>query len=99
MLVFQNGVKETLTELRAKYWVVKARLSVKTVISSCNLCRWYGGLADKAPPPPPLPSFRVTKHPPFSYTGVDYAGPLYVKPDYPAQARCEQKVFAYTLVV
>ena len=91
--VLHNGVKETLTELRAKYWVVKARMSIKSVISKCNLCRRYGGLAFKAPPPPPLPSFRVTELLPFSYTGVDYAGPLYVRPDYPAQPRCEQKVW------
>ena len=91
--VLHNGVKETLTEVRAKYWVVKARMSIKSVISKCNLCHRYGGLAFKAPPPPPLPSFRVTELPPFSYTGVDYAGPLYVRPDYPAQPRCEKKVW------
>ena len=91
--VLHNGVKETLTELRAKYWVVKARMSIKSVISKCNLRCRYGSLAFKAPPPPPLPSFRVTELPPFSYTGVDYAGPLYVRPDYPAKSRCEQKVW------
>ena len=31
------------------------------------------------PPPPPLPLFRVDKAPPFTYTGVDFAGPLYLK--------------------
>jgi hypothetical protein len=33
------------------------------------------------PPPPPLPTFRVEEAPPFSFTGVDYAGPLYVRVD------------------
>ena len=32
------------------------------------------------PPPPPLPTFRVKEEPPFSYTGVDFAGPLHVHP-------------------
>ena len=32
------------------------------------------------PPPPPLPTFRVKEDPPFSYTGVDFAGPLHVHP-------------------
>uniref|UniRef100_A0A1X7VEX4 Integrase zinc-binding domain-containing protein n=1 Tax=Amphimedon queenslandica TaxID=400682 RepID=A0A1X7VEX4_AMPQE len=41
--IFHLGVKETLTELRPKYWVVKARLPVRNMISSCNLCRRCGG--------------------------------------------------------
>eukprot|EP00731_Ephydatia_muelleri_P025283 Em0017g366a len=31
------------------------------------------------PPPPPLPDFRVQAAPPFSFIGVDHAGPLYLK--------------------
>lgn len=30
---------------------------------------------------PPLPNFRVEEAPPFSFTGVDFAGPLYVNED------------------
>jgi hypothetical protein len=31
---------------------------------------------------PPLPACRVSDDPPFSNTGIDFAGPLYVKDDY-----------------
>ena len=33
----------------------------------------------QAVPPPPLPEYRVREAPPFAYSGVDFAGPLYVK--------------------
>ena len=99
--VCHNGTKETLTELRAKYWVVKGRSLVKQIIFTCHVCRRYEGLPYKAPPPPPLPSFRVTKQPPFTFTGVDYAGPLLIRPDHPMRAPCEQKVWlcVYTCYV
>lgn len=99
--VLHNGVKETLTELRAKYWVVKGRSLVKRIISKCVICRRHEGLPYKAPPPPPFPSFRVTEWPPFTFTGVDYADPLSVCPDHPIHARCDQKVWVcvYTCCV
>ena len=77
--VFHNGVKETLTDLRAKYWITKARPLIKQIIHRCVLCRKIEGLPYCAPPPPPLPPFRVQEAPPFAYSGVDFAGPLYVK--------------------
>ena len=74
-----NGVKETLTELRSKFWLVKGRQAVKKLLHNCVTCRRYEGKPYKAPPPPPLPDFRVTTAPAFTFTGLDYAGPLYVK--------------------
>ena len=91
--VFHNGAKETLTEVRSKYWIVKGRSFIKKVISKCVVCQRHEGLAYKAPPPSPLPSFRVNKHHPFTYTGVDYAGPLHVRPDHPLGAKSDQKVW------
>ena len=77
--VGHDGVKETLTEIRRKFWVVKGRSLVSRIIHHCVLCRRFEGRHFQVPPAPPLPAFRVTEDPPFSYTGVDFAGPLYVR--------------------
>ena len=77
--VMHGGVKETLTELRSRYWIVKGRSFVKKIIHECVVCVKFGGKPYRAPPPPPLPEFRVQKSFPFSFTGVDFAGPLYLK--------------------
>ena len=73
-----SGIKETLTQLRSQYWIVSGRSLVRSVIHKCVICHRYDGQPLRAPPPPPLPPFRVNEVPPFSYTGVDYAGPLFV---------------------
>ena len=77
--VQHNGVKETLTEIRAKFWILGGRSLVRSLIHRCMVCRRFEGSPFAAPPPPPLPSFRVNESPPFVYTAVDFAGPLYLK--------------------
>lgn len=77
--VGHDGVKETLTETRRKFWIVKGRSLVRLLIHRCVLCRRFEGAPFRAPQPPPLPTFRVKEEPPFSYTGVDFAGPLHVR--------------------
>jgi hypothetical protein len=77
--VLHNGVKETLAELRSRFWIVKGRSLIKSIIHRCCVCRRHEGKPYSAPPPPPLPTFRVEEAPPFSFTGVDFAGPLYVR--------------------
>jgi len=77
--VFHNGVKDTLTEVRAKHWIVKGRSLVRSVVLNCVLCKRLEGRSYCLPMSPPLPRFRVKEAPPFSSTGVDFAGPLYVK--------------------
>ena len=45
----------------------------------CTVCKKFQGKPYKTPPPPPLPSCRVKEAPAFTYIGLDYVGPLYVK--------------------
>ena len=73
------SVKETLTDIRTKYWIVKGRSLVRSTIHRCVVCKRFEGAPYRGPPPPPLPIFRVQEEPSFTYTGVDFAGPLYVR--------------------
>ena len=77
--VMHNGVKEILAETRSKYWIIHGRQSVRQVLLKCATCRQYEGPPHPAPRPPPLPQFRVCEEPAFTYVGLDFAGPLYVK--------------------
>ena len=77
--VKHNGVRETLTEIRAQFWIIKRRQAVKDVLSKCVTCKKMLGRAYSTTPTPPLPSFRVSDDLAFSKVGVDFAGPLYVK--------------------
>lgn len=42
--VFHNGLNETLTETRTKYWIIQGRSLVKTLISRCYICRKFEAL-------------------------------------------------------
>ena len=77
--VMHGGVKATLTELRSRYWIVRGRQLVKKVLHKCVICRRFQAKPYHSLPAPQLPSFRVNEAQPFSYTGVDFAGPLYVR--------------------
>ena len=77
--VLHDGVKETLTETRSKFWIPSGRSFTRKVIHKCVTCRKFEGLPFKAPQPPPLPECRVKEAPAFSFTGVDFAGPLLVR--------------------
>ena len=80
------GVKETLAETRAKYWIPSGRSFTRKIIHKCVICRRFEGLPFKAPQPPPLPECRVKEAAAFSYTGVDFAGPLVIRTFQPSQS-------------
>ena len=73
-----GGINDTLTTIRKEYWILKGRQAVIQVIRHCVTCKKMDGLAYPAVNPPDLPSTRVSHDPPFSNTGIDFAGPLYV---------------------
>lgn len=68
---FHVGREHTLSLLRQKYWIVKAKSSIRKVIRECLYCE-----RRRATPTSPmmsdLPYERLaTNQPPFTYTGVD----------------------------
>ena len=76
--VKHSGIRDTLTTLRERYWVLRGREAVKRFIRSCVICRKHEGTAYSPLPPDDLPSNRVSDDPPFTHIGLDFAGPLYV---------------------
>ena len=74
-----GGVKETLAELRSNFWIVRGHYFVRNLLFKCTVCRRVEGKPYKLPPPLPLPRCRMEEAPAFTYIGLDYLGPLYVK--------------------
>lgn len=77
--VLHNGVRETLTEVRARYWIPRGRQLIKQVIHKCPVCLRFEGRPYRGRPTPPLPEFQVQQSRPFAAVGIDFAGPLYCK--------------------
>ena len=76
--VKHDGVRSTLTMIRERFWILRGRESVKRVLNKCSNCARYEHAAFKMYPTPDLPEIRVAEDPPFTHTGLDFAGPLYV---------------------
>jgi len=70
------GVRVILAEFREEFWI--ARQAIKQVLQSCLPCRMAKGLPG-GEIEAPLPTDRVTPLRLFAVTGIDYAGPLFVK--------------------
>ena len=79
--VGHNGVKETLAELRSRFWIIRGRQVVRKAIFRCATCRRFEGKPYSSLTPAPLPTFRVADDPAFTNTGIDFAGPLLIRPD------------------
>ena len=77
--VKHNGVKETLTQLRSTFWIIKGQSVIQKIIQPCFICRKLEGPHYQLPSPPPSPVFSVNRGQPFSVVGVDFAGPLFIK--------------------
>ena len=49
---------------------------VKQIVRRCVVCKKVQGKTFKSAIEPPLPACRVSEDPPFSNTGIDFAGPI-----------------------
>ncbi len=72
------GVGMLMTIIRERFWITKARQTIKKVISKCHRCRRYSA-KNIIPEAAPLPLNRVKDAEVFEVVGVDLAGPLILK--------------------
>ena len=77
------GVSTLMSTLRSCYLIVGLRKLAKTVCRECTTCRRHHSQACQQPVAP-LPGLRVNSAPPFTVTGVDYAGPMFCV-DFPSK--------------
>ncbi|XP_065654560.1 uncharacterized protein LOC136081190 [Hydra vulgaris] len=95
-LVMHNGIKETLNQIRTQFWIPKARNHIKKLIKNCYICKRFEGLPYLYPSLPPLPLCRLNNDHAFKFTGVDYAGPFYVKNIYEGDNLYKVWIFFFT---
>ena len=75
--VLHSGVNTTLTAMRERLSIIRGRRTVKKIVRRCVRCRRVEGKHFSLPQQPDLPEERVSDDPPFTHTGIDFAGPLY----------------------
>ena len=75
--MLHSGVNTTLTAMRERFWIIRGRQTVKKIVRRCVRCREVEGKHFSLPQQPDLPEERVSDDPPFTHTGIDFAGPLY----------------------
>ncbi|GFT36585.1 integrase catalytic domain-containing protein [Trichonephila clavipes] len=76
--VLHSGVSHTLVQVREKYWILKARQTIKSLLKRCISCKRFDSNPGSQVSAP-LPDIRMTESPPFSVVGLDFAGLLFVK--------------------
>ena len=74
-----SGTADTLSTIRERYWILKGRQAVKKILRSCVTCSKLESVPYSSVVPPDLPSIRSSDNPPFAHSGIDFAGPLFVK--------------------
>ena len=88
-----SGIKGTLNRIRERYWILHGRQAVKRVLRKYVTYKRLGGKPYATPKLPHLPSWRTSDDPPFSYTGLDFAGPLNVKEESNHNQRSIRKLY------
>ena len=74
-----GGINHTFNELRMKFWVECGSSTIRKSLKECMVCRKRKAKVSEQIMAN-LPEARLQMNqPPFSHTGVDFFGPIYVK--------------------
>ncbi|VDP29803.1 unnamed protein product [Heligmosomoides polygyrus] len=73
------GSNQLLYNIRRRFWIPLNRTLCKRTLKNCSTCRKANAVPYKYTSMGPLPTERATQSPPFSYTRVDFLGPITTK--------------------
>uniref|UniRef100_A0A183FVZ8 Integrase_H2C2 domain-containing protein n=1 Tax=Heligmosomoides polygyrus TaxID=6339 RepID=A0A183FVZ8_HELPZ len=91
------GSNQLLYYIRRRFWIPFDRTLCKRTLKNCSTCRKANAVPYKYPSMGPLPTERVTQSPPFSYTVVDFLGPITTKSS--SGEDCKRYVALFTCLV
>ncbi|XP_065642877.1 uncharacterized protein LOC136074482 [Hydra vulgaris] len=76
VLFMHHGIEMTLSQVRARFWIIKGRKTVKNFLRKCVICKKISGRTILPPPTPDLPDYCVNVSIfSFQSVGVDFVGP------------------------
>lgn len=73
-----SGTQIVMNTLRERFWIIALRQIVRSVASKCVTCKKYKAKHMECESPP-LPVNRVRDSTVFEVTGIDFAGPVFIK--------------------
>ncbi|UYV80012.1 hypothetical protein LAZ67_18001399 [Cordylochernes scorpioides] len=69
------GIQTTQQLVRRRFWILKGKRTIRSIISACATCRRYNSKRVQTESIP-IPAPRIGSTPAFGVIGVDLAGPL-----------------------
>ena len=76
---YHRSHETVVNELRQKYWIVGLRQKLRNIVAHCNICKSLRG-SPVQPRMAAIPNARLGHRlRAFTYSGLDYFGPLYIK--------------------
>ena len=87
------SIKQTLTEVRQKFWILKGKNFIRKILRKCITCKKFNSQSYQYPTTPPLAKLRMCDNYSFYATGVDNFGPLFVKSMFSSDSSTMHKVW------
>ncbi|XP_055528086.1 uncharacterized protein LOC129720624 [Wyeomyia smithii] len=78
-LCLHSGPRMTLATMRQEFWPINGKVTANLVCRKCPRCFRQNPVPVKQPIGQ-FPKFRITPSRAFTVVGVDYCGPVYIKP-------------------
>ena len=96
--VRHRGLNNILNFIRNDYWLCKGRKTVTATLNKCVTCKKSQSSMLLGSEPSDCLRFHLDFDNAFCNTGVEFAGPLYVKDIYGKMIKCLRITYVYLLV-